>query len=153
MPWDHARTWWDRRSPWARAARAEVRSKEVLEALLDAEREFTAYITWATQRIDTMQESAWRTLTLTRAERSIASFQLALVRRWMVGQRDEADRQRDSARRVAVRLEQENAHLLDVVRSANRELCKAVMWAPAERMPELAAVLGDVDEALAGVHG
>ena len=147
------RTWWDRRSPWRAVERAEARAKATALQLLEVESEFTAYITWATQRIDTMQESAWRTLTLTRAERSIASFQLALVRRWMVGQRDEADRQRDSARSVAVRLEQENAHLLAVVRSANTELCTAVMWAPAERMPELAAVLDVVDEALAGVHG
>lgn len=146
------RTWWDRRSPWARAARAEVRSKEVLEALLDAEREFTAYITWATERITTL-EGACR---LADAHRSALGLTITALRTneaTLASLTTMLRDQRDSARSVAVRLEQENAHLLAVVRSANTELCKAVMWAPAERMPELAAVLDVVDEALAGVCG
>lgn len=145
-------TWWDRHSPWRAVERAEARAKATAVQLLEVESEFTAYITWATQRIDRLERFQSRGLdreiTLTRANLGLRADNATLTR-LTTAVRD----QRESARSVAVRLEQENAHLLAVVRSANTELCKAVMWAPAERMPELAAVLDVVDEALAGVCG
>jgi len=103
--------WWRRTSPWARAAAAERALDDALETM-----RLEAFTHRATQA----HLQYWRNL----AERDYADLQAAarqLGRAWDA---------RDSARRVAVTLENENRCAIDLLRSAHDALAKAASDPP-----------------------
>ncbi|MDO8308586.1 MAG: hypothetical protein Q7V58_09575 [Actinomycetota bacterium] len=99
------RAWWDQRSPWRIAARAQARSADCLSQLIDCDREFTAYINWASVEIEardlTTAEHASR-LRVTQAAH--ARHLQDLLAAWE--ENAQALLERNRARNTAVQLEQ-----------------------------------------------
>ena len=131
------RTWWDTRSPWRIAARAQDRAARSAAQALDIDREFTGYVMWASARIDELKDEL-------AVEKAISTaMQAALTDSYTTTQATQTER--DQARSFAALVEAENARLVEQLTAARKELDRAILSTPDHRMTSLNDTLTAID--------
>ena len=134
------RTWWDTRSPWRIAARAQDRAGRAAAQALDIDREFTAYVMWASGRIDELKDQ------LAVETASSTGLGKALANECASNKALQVDR--NHARSFAALVEAENARLVEQLTAARKELDRAILSTPDHRMTSLNDTLTAIDEVL-----
>ena len=141
------RTWWDTRSPWRIAARAQDRAARSAAQALDIDREFTAYVMWASARIEELKTA----VSLEGQAFAECVDRLTDVRgmnRSLFIKEQATREERDSARSFAALVEAENARLVEQLTAARKELDRAILSTPDHRMTSLNDTLTAIDEVL-----
>lgn len=141
------RTWWDTRSPWRIAARAQDRAARSAAQALDIDREFTAYVMWASGRIEELKTAvALESQAITEITSITTSLREANTD--LLSQLTTTREERDSARSFAALVEAENARLVEQLTAARKELDRAILSTPDHRMTSLNDTLTAIDEVL-----
>ena len=153
------RAWWDACSPWRIAARAEINLLEVAWQLKAAaaeqeqiDREFTAYINWASVEIEA------RDLTIADHASRLRDAQAAHARHQedlSTSMRETAQAllERNRARNTAVQLEQQLAALTDLTRLLLLTLAEAPFQLDPAVEPDLTETIGRIDAHLRAIDG